>query len=140
VMARSVNQYFRSPKCLLAVVAVRTMETRRACSGKALRVAHQLSYQQRGRHREDRKQQGREEDQPGADRYMRHRAYPRFLFAPIGSATSVAHRPAPGAVATSKLSGQATMPLQASFRSCAFNFMHAFLQPTNGVEPARTLK
>src|SRR6476619_6054071 len=33
-MARSVNQYFRSPKCLLAVVAVRTMETRRACSAR----------------------------------------------------------------------------------------------------------
>src|SRR5258707_3084178 len=34
VMARSVNQYFRSPKCLLAVVAVRTMETNRACSAR----------------------------------------------------------------------------------------------------------
>src|SRR5260370_34980099 len=34
VMARSVNQYFRSPKCLLAEVAVRTMETKRACSAR----------------------------------------------------------------------------------------------------------
>src|SRR5712672_4008500 len=33
-MARSVSQYFRSPKCLLAVVAVRTMETKRACSAR----------------------------------------------------------------------------------------------------------
>src|SRR6266446_9288967 len=34
VMAKSVSQYFRSPKCLLAVVAVRTMETNRACSAR----------------------------------------------------------------------------------------------------------
>src|ERR1700726_4175654 len=34
VMAKSVSQYFRSPKCLLAAVAVRTMETNRACSAR----------------------------------------------------------------------------------------------------------
>src|SRR6476619_7030052 len=33
-MARSVSQYFRSPKCLLAEVAVRTIETSRACSAR----------------------------------------------------------------------------------------------------------
>src|SRR5260370_42503231 len=53
--------------------------------GKALRVAHQFSYQQRGRHGEDRKQQDREEDQPCADRYMRHRACPKFPFAPAAT-------------------------------------------------------
>src|SRR5260370_19205241 len=33
-MARSDNQYLRWPKGLLAVVAVRTMETKRACSAR----------------------------------------------------------------------------------------------------------
>src|SRR5260370_88189 len=40
--------------------------------GKALRAAHQLSYQQRGRHPEDHNPHDRDEHQPCADRYIPH--------------------------------------------------------------------
>ena len=54
--AASMAQYFKSPKCLLAELALLTTETLRFL-GEALRVPDQLPDEKRGRAGEDREQQ-----------------------------------------------------------------------------------
>ena len=50
-------QYFKSPKCLLAELALLTTETKSRFLGEALRVPDQLPDEKRGRAGEDREQQ-----------------------------------------------------------------------------------
>ena len=71
----SVIQYFKSPKCLLALFAFLTIETSRASTARACDPAYQLADQEGGCDGEDRQQQDRKQDQPRADRDKPHQVF-----------------------------------------------------------------
>src|SRR6476660_9848889 len=138
-MARSVNQYFRSPKCLLAVVAVRTMETRRACSARLCvwRISSRISSAEDTAritsNRAERKISRARIDTCDIE------LIPGFYLPPLAPRQASRTGPRQGSRNEQTLR-PGDVALAGVLPILRITLCHAFLQPTNGVKPARTLK